>query len=89
MGKKLTGIVGLTAAAAMFAAAGVAFALDSSVEAMQMSGEHQFYVWCTGTDDYQDTASGSNYRDAQMSLYNDLQSSGATTCWPVWQGLVD
>lgn len=88
MAKKLTGLMGLTAGAMMIAA-GTAFALDSSVEAMEMSGEHQFYVWCTGADDYQDTHSGSDWKDAQLALYNELASSGHTNCWPVWQGLVN
>ncbi len=88
MAKIMTGVMGLAAGAVMIAA-GSAFALDSSVEAMDMGGEHQFYVWCTGADDYQDTASGSNWKDAQTNLYNALQGEGRTTCWPVWQGLVN
>lgn len=85
MTKFKTGVLGLAAGAVMIAA-GSAFALDSSVEAMDMSGEHQFYVWCTGADDYEDTASGANWKDAQLNLYNSLSGNN---CWPVWQGLVN
>jgi len=89
MSKTKTGLVGLAAGAVLMAAGGAAFALDSSVEAMDMSGTHQFYVWCTGADDFEGSADGSNWRDAQTNLYNDLQGQGRSTCWPVWQGLVD
>jgi len=89
MSKTMTGLLGLVAGAGMLMAAGTAIALDSSVEAMDMGGTHQFYVWCTGADDYEATHDGSSWRDAQESLWGQLQSEGRSTCWPVWQGLVD
>ena len=89
MSKTMTGLMGLAAGAAMLVTAGTAFALNSSVEAMDMGGTHQFYVWCTGAEDYEATHDGSNWRDAQLGLWNELQGQGRDTCWPVWQGLVD
>ncbi len=89
MAKNFTGLMGLAAGAAMLMAAGTALALDSSVEAMEVGGTHQFYVWCTGMDDYEATADGGDWRSAQLALWNDLQGQGRSTCWPVWQGLVD
>ncbi len=89
MSKTMTGLMGLAAGAAMLIGAGTAFALDSSVEAMEMAGTHQFYVWCTGMDDYEATSDGGDWRAAQTALWNDLQGQGRSNCWPVWQGLVD
>jgi len=80
-----TGLMGLAAGAVMLFA-GSASALDSSVEGMEMSGTHQFYVWCTGADDYETTADGSDWKDAQANLYATMSGG---TCWPVWQGRVD
>ena len=88
MSKIKTGLMGLAAGTVMLAA-GTAFALDSSVDAMDMGGTHQFYVWCTGADDFEATADGGNWRAAQEALWGDLQGQGRSTCWPVWQGLVD
>ncbi len=86
MAKLNTGLMGIAAGAAMLLVAGSAAALDSSVEGMEMSGTHQFYVWCTGADDYEATADGSDWKDAQANLYGSLSGNN---CWPVWQGLVD
>lgn len=58
-------------------------AMDSSFEAMSASGEHQFYVWCTGRDDYTASASGNNARDAQQKV----AANAGQNCWPVWQGI--
>ena len=80
-----TGLMGLAAGTVMLFA-GSASALDSSVEGMEMSGTHQFYVWCTGADDYEATSDGSDWKDAQTNLYNTMAGG---TCWPLWQGLVD
>ena len=52
------------------------------------SGQHQFYVWCAGGQDYTAMARGSNAMDAQMKLYNGAKAAGHNTCWPVWQGRV-
>ncbi len=86
MAKLKTGLMGLAAGAVMLLGAGAASALDSSVEGMDIAGTHQFYVWCTGANDYEATADGSDWKDAQANLYSTLQGG---TCWPVWQGLVD
>lgn len=89
MSKTMTALLGLAAGAGMLFAASTASALDSSVEAMAQGGTHQFYVWCTGADDYEATSDGSNWRDAQLSLWHQLEGQGRNNCWPVWQGLVD
>ncbi len=89
MTKKFAGLMGLAAGTVMLLGAGTALALDSSVEAMEAGGSHQFYVWCTGMDDYEATADGSDWRAAQTALWSDLQGQGRSNCWPVWQGLVD
>ena len=44
--------VSALAVAAMFALPNAAVALNSSFDAMSQSGNHKFYVWCTGKDDY-------------------------------------
>ena len=60
-----------------------ALALDSSFDAMSQSGNHKFYVWCTGKNDYTDNQSGGNAKEAQAAL----ASKAGKNCWPVWQGL--
>lgn len=60
-----------------------ASALDLSFEAMSQSGNHTFYVWCTGKDDYTETVSGANAKEAQAAL----AAKAGKNCWPVWQGL--
>jgi hypothetical protein len=75
----------------LFAAAGVAaagnFSSDRQVDFFA-KGTHQFYVWCSGTNDYVATAEGNNAEEAQMKLYNAAKSAGTAACWPVWQGRV-
>jgi hypothetical protein len=75
----------------LFAAAGVAaagnFSSDRQVDFFAR-GTHQFYVWCSGKDDYVATAVGANAEDAQMKLYNEVKKAGKFSCWPVWQGRV-
>jgi len=75
----------------LFAAAGVAaagnFSSDDQVDFFAQ-GTHQFYVWCSGTNDYVATAEGASAEDAQMKLYNAAKASGKATCWPVWQGRI-
>jgi hypothetical protein len=75
----------------LFAAAGVAvagnFSSDRQVDFFAQ-GTHQFYVWCSGTNDYVATAEGNNAEEAQMKLYNAAKSAGKAACWPVWQGRV-
>ena len=44
--------VSTLAVIAMFSLPQAAVALDSGFDAMSQSGNHQFYVWCTGKDDY-------------------------------------
>lgn len=65
------------------AVASPAMALDSSFEAMSQSGNHKFYVWCTGKDDYTENATGANAKEAQAAL----AAKAGKNCWPVWQGL--
>ncbi len=74
-------LLALTVAAA-FIAPSTSFALDSSFDAQSMAGDHQFYVWCTGKDDYEATETGDNAAAAQAAL---AEKAGAN-CWPVWQG---
>ena len=75
----------------LFAAAGVAaagnFASDRQVDFFA-KGTHQFYVWCSGTNDYIATAEGTNAGEAQMKLYGAAKTNGKAACWPVWQGRI-
>ena len=75
----------------LFAAAGVAaagnFSSDRQVDFFA-KGTHQFYVWCSGANDYLATAKGNNAEEAQMSLYRAVKAAGKMACWPVWQGRV-
>lgn len=71
------------ALAAAFAMPNAAVALDSSFDAMSQSGNHQFYVWCTGKDDYSAAQQGDNAKAAQAAL----AAKAGSKCWPVWQGL--
>jgi hypothetical protein len=87
MSKTLKGLAGLVAGAAfaigMTGAA--AAATDFSVEAMHKAGTHQFYLWCTGEEDGQTTASGANWEEARQAAY---AATGKPNCVPIWQGLV-
>ncbi len=78
-------------AGVLFAAAGVAaagnFSSDHQVDFLS-EGTHQFYVWCSATQDYVATAQGANAEEAQMKLYNAAKTSGNAACWPVWQGRI-
>ena len=69
-------------------AAGVAVA-DNYASTKQTDffapGKHQFYVWCSGGNDYTATQKGKSAEDAQMRLYNTVKASA---CWPVWQGRI-
>ena len=69
--------------AAAFAMPNAAVAMDSSFDAMSQSGNHQFYVWCTGKADYSAAQQGDNAKTAQAALAKKAGSK----CWPVWQGL--
>lgn len=69
--------------AAAFAMPNAAVALDSSFDAMSQSGNHQFYVWCTGKADYSAAQQGDNAKAAQAAL----AAKAGSKCWPVWQGL--
>jgi hypothetical protein len=80
--KKLISTLAVTA---MFALPTSAFALDSGFDAMAKSGNHQFYVWCTGKDDYAAAQSGENAKAAQIAL----AAKAGANCWPVWQGIDD
>jgi len=71
------------ALAAAFAMPNAAVALDSSFDAMSQSGNHQFYVWCTGKADYSAAQQGDNAKAAQAAL----AAKAGSKCWPVWQGL--
>ena len=82
--KKVFGILGMAAGATMLMSAG-AMALDSSFDAMSKAGKHQFYVWCTGKDDYVEAADGSNAKVAQAKL----AAKAGNNCWPVWQGMAN
>ena len=79
MKKTVTALV----AAAIFALPNAAVALNSSFDAMSQSGNHKFYVWCTGKDDYTATQAGDNAKAAQAAV----ASKAGSKCWPVWQGL--
>ncbi|MGF1456424.1 MAG: hypothetical protein ACFB6R_13745 [Alphaproteobacteria bacterium] len=63
-------------------------ALDSSQEARALNGSHQFYVWCTGADDFTMTQAGATAQAAQTTAFEALKAEGKATCWPIWQGLV-
>jgi hypothetical protein len=75
----------------LFAAAGVAaagnFSSDRQVDFFAQ-GTHQFYVWCSGANDFIAIEKGANAEDAQMTLYRATKAAGKTACWPVWQGRV-
>jgi hypothetical protein len=77
--KKITAL----ALAAAFALPNAAVALDSSFDAQSQAGNHKFYVWCTGKNDYSASQSAANAKAAQASL----ASKAGSKCWPVWQGL--
>ncbi len=78
---RLLALIG--AVALLTAGLGVpAKALDSSFEGMSRTGEHHFYVWCTGKADYEATSTGRDARDAQAKL----AARAGNRCWPVWQG---
>jgi hypothetical protein len=82
----VAGVVGV-----LFAAAGVAAAGNLSSNRQIdffATGTHQFYVWCSGSNDYLATVEGTNAEDAQMKLYNAAKAAGKLACWPVWQGRV-
>ncbi len=57
--------------------------LNSSFTAMSKSGTHQFYVWCTGARDSEQSAQGNNAKAAQAALARKVGGR----CWPIWQGL--
>jgi len=82
--KKVFSVLGMAAGFSMLTTAG-AFALDSSYESMSKAGSHQFYVWCTGKDDYVEASEGSDAKDAQAKL----AAKAGNNCWPVWQGMVN
>lgn len=83
--KKFAMALGLAAGLSMTAiATGAQAELSFSWDDMSKSGTHQFYVWCTGKDDYTETAQGANAKEAQSSV----AAKAGNTCWPVWQGLV-
>ena len=69
--------------AAAFAMPNAAVALNSNFDAMSQSGSHQFYVWCTGKNDYTAKQTGDNAKAAQAAL----AAKAGSKCWPVWQGL--
>lgn len=82
--KKFARFAALAAVVSMAVApAAMAASVDSSWDAMSKSGNHQFYVWCTGKADSTATEQGSNAKDAQAKLAAKV----GNTCWPVWQGL--
>ena len=75
----------------LFAVAGVAAAGNFSSDHQGdflAEGTHQFYVWCSTTQDYVATAQGVNAEEAQMKLYNSAKLNGNAACWPVWQGRI-
>ncbi len=84
--KRLFGLLCL--GAALVAGTVPVRALDSSQEARVQAGDHQFYVWCTGADDFSMTQAGETAEAAQKAAYEKLKSDGKSTCWPVWQGKV-
>lgn len=99
MVKHLAGALGLAAGAVMLIGIGGAAAqdrsvddishLDSSWEALSVSGTHEFYVNCTGRDDYLATADGADYKEAQMKAWEESKTRvGSNTCWPIWRGKV-
>ena len=73
--------VSALAVAAMFALPNAAVALNSSFDAMSQSGNHKFYVWCTGKADYTATQAGDNAKAAQAAV----ASKAGSKCWPVWR----
>lgn len=77
---------GLAAGLMLVSGYGFASALDSSQEARAAAGDHQFYVWCTGTDDFSMTQNGGSAEEAQKAAYEKLKADGKSTCWPIWQG---
>ncbi|MBN4051789.1 MAG: hypothetical protein COA62_04070 [Rhodobiaceae bacterium] len=81
--KKFAAVVGIAAGLSMMTAG--AMALDSNFDTMSKAGKHQFYVWCTGKDDYVEAADGSDAKDAQSKI----AAAAGNNCWPVWQGMVN
>lgn len=100
MVKKITAVAGLAFGAAMMF--GVANAepgyvagmmdvshLDSSREAWEKAGKHEFYVNCTSIGDYITQVDGPNREAAQKAAHDEsLTKAGGNTCWPVWRGMV-
>ncbi len=82
------GIAAVLLSSAPFLAAVASETLDSSQEARFMDGTHQFYVWCTGADDFTVAQAGETAEAAQKALLAALKADGRSTCWPVWQGRV-
>ncbi len=81
----MTKLILTLALVATFAMPNAALALDSSFAALSQSGTHQFYVWCTGKDDYKASQKSSDAKKAQLAL----AKKAGNECWPVWQGLVN
>ena len=79
---RISTVVAIFAFAAMPSAAR---ALDITFEAMSKSGTHQFYIVCSGRDNFVRSTSGSNAEEAQLKIARQA----GDRCWPVWQGLQD
>lgn len=100
MVKGTAGIMGLAFGAAMMMGAANAAPgyvagmmdtshLNSSFEAWEQSGKHEFYVNCTSMDDYIVQSEGANMKAAQAAaLQESVTKAGGNTCWPVWRGMV-
>lgn len=99
MMKAKTGVLGAALGAALALGASGAFAavegmmdtshLNSAHENWVQAGTHEFYVVCTGIDDYVAQVEGPNLKETQMKAYQEsITKAGGNTCWPVWRGLV-
>jgi hypothetical protein len=82
---------GLALAAAIVSGPALAAGLNPEVAAMNTSGTHQFYVYCSGgiENDYTVKVDGSSMKDAQSKAYAQAKAKSGTKCWPVWQGKVE
>jgi hypothetical protein len=88
MRKLLVSAISLAAGVAFMAGTASAEGLNTDFNVKDTAGTHQYYVWCTGADDYTATADAGNYKEGQTKVYEEAKAKHGTSCWPVWQGLV-
>ena len=88
MRKVALSVLGLAAGTMMMSGAAMA-ELNSDYEVRNNAGKHQYYVWCTGMDDYETQVDAANFKEGQGKAYEEAKAkAGGNNCWPIWQGLV-